>query len=114
MKKDEFKEWLQIRFSDKKTTVSNRISNCKNVEKYYGDLGTHFIKNKCSSIMGELKYTIEDERARKPQRHKVPINGKIRTGSATLKQAVKLYVEFREHQAELAATQMSPDKSNLD
>jgi len=106
MRKDEFKEWLQIKFPDTKTTVNNRISNCKNVEKYYGDLDTHFTKNKCSSILDELNYSTEDERVKTPQRHKVPIDGNIRTGSATLKLAVKLYVEFREYQIEFSTTDL--------
>lgn len=113
MKNEEFKQWLQIRFSDKKNTANSRFSNCKNVEKYYGALDTHYIKNKCSSIMAELTYSTEDERARSLPKHKVPIDGNIRTGSSTLKQAVKLYVEYREYQAELTATQISPGKSNL-
>jgi len=106
MRKDEFKEWLQIKFPDTITTVNNRISNCKNVEKYYGDLDTHFTKNKCSSIIEELNYSTDDERKKTPQRHKIPIAGNIRTGSATLKLAVKLYVEFREYQDESLTTEL--------
>ncbi|WP_125869855.1 hypothetical protein [Williamwhitmania taraxaci] len=101
MRTNEFKEWLQIKFPDTKTTVNNRISNCNHVEKYYGDLDTHYTENKCSYIIDELNYSTEDERKNASQRHKVPIDGNIRNGSATLKLAVKLYVEFRENQNEL-------------
>jgi len=100
MRKDEFKEWLQIKFPETQTTVNNRISNCRNIEKYYGDLDDHFLKDRCKSIIEELLYSTEDGREKRPQRHKVPIVGNIVTGSATLKMAVKLFVEFRDFQIE--------------
>ena len=108
MKKDEFKDWLQqIKFPDSKTTVNNRISNCKNVEKYYGDLDTHFIQDRCSSIINELNYSTEDSREKRPQKHKVSIDGNIVTGSATLKSTIKLYVEFRDFIIEYSNSDLS-------
>jgi len=107
MRTEEFREWLQIKFPDTKTTVDNRISNCNNVEKYYGDLDTHLSNDKCKSIVNELTYSTNDERAKTPQRHKVPIKGNIRTGSATLKLAVNLYVEFREYLNDVSASDLS-------
>mgnify|MGYP000930396019 FL=1 len=98
MKQEEFKKWLENKYVDTPTTVANRISNCKNVEKYYGDLEIAYRKDKCNSIIELLNYSTEDERENKMQRHLVPINGNIRTGSATLKQAIKLYVDFREEE----------------
>ncbi len=110
MRTEEFKDWLQIKFPDSKTTVDNRISNCNNVEKYYGDLDVHFSKDKCKSIVNELTYSTNDERAKTPQRHKVLIKGNIRTGSATLKLAVNLYVEFREYLNEVSISDLSPQE----
>lgn len=96
MKQEEFKKWLEDKYVDTPSTVANRVSNCKNVEKYYGDLESAYKKEKCNSIIEELQYSVEDERENNPQRHLIPINGNIRTGSATLKQAVNLYVDFRD------------------
>jgi hypothetical protein len=42
-----------------------------------------------------LTYTADDERHNRQANHKIPINGNIRNGTATLKQAVRLYVEFK-------------------
>ena len=96
MKTEEFKEWLEERYPNSETTVSNRISNCKKVEKSYEDLDEHFKKDKCSFIIDALTYSTEDERENLPTKHKILIDGNIRTGSATLKQAVNLYVTFRQ------------------
>lgn len=96
MKQKEFKSWLEKKYLDSPTTVSNRLSNCKNIEKFYGDLDEVYEKDECNLIINELTYSTEDERENKQQRHLIPINGNIRTGSATLKQAIRLYVEFKE------------------
>lgn len=100
MRSEEFRSWLDLKYPTSQTTVSNRISNCKNVEKYYGDLDEHFLKDRCSSILNDLSYTLDDERNIREQKHLIKIKGNIRNGSATLKLAVKLYVEFRELLAE--------------
>lgn len=96
MRLEEFKEWLQDKYIGVPTTVNNRISNCKLVEKYYTDLDLHFTTDKCKSIIEDLSYSTENERQNLPPKHLIPIDGNIRNGSATLKQAVKLYVEFCE------------------
>lgn len=44
--------------------------------------------------MNRLCYSTQDERNNAPVRHRIPINGNQRTGSATLKQAVGLYIRF--------------------
>ena len=93
MNTDKFKTWLE----DKEYTpgtIQNRISNCRNVENYEGDLDEHFIKDYGTSLIERLSYSTADERDNLPPNHKVPINGNIRNGSATLKQAVKLYMDF--------------------
>ncbi|MCW3786866.1 hypothetical protein [Plebeiibacterium sediminum] len=94
MKKEEFKKWLEYKYPDSPTTVGNRISNCLNVEKFYNDLDIHIKKDNCKTIIEELTYTTEDERSNSIPKHPVVINGNLRTGSATLKQAVRLYVDF--------------------
>lgn len=101
MKLDGFKKWLEEKYPETPTTVSNRIANCKNVEKYYGDLDEVYRKNMCESLVKDLSYTTLDERNNNVQKHLIPIDGNIRNGSATLKQSVNLYISFIEEQQEL-------------
>lgn len=96
MKTEEFKQWLTPKYPDSKGTVSSRLSNCRNVEKHYGDLDILYSRNKCSQLLDELSYSADDEFKNLPAQHKIPINGNIREVSATLKQAVSLYVAFRD------------------
>ncbi len=91
-----FKIWLDEENGSDFRTIQSRISNCRTVENYEGDLDEHYIKDNGMSLLDSLTYSTEDERNQMPTNHKVPINGNLRTGSATLKQAVKLYMTFKE------------------
>ncbi len=86
----------QCRFNEK--TIQNRISNCKNVERYEGDLDQHFDNDQCRNLLHRLTYSTADQDMKRTPSHNIPIDGDIRTGSSTLKSAVKLYAEFRQRQ----------------
>lgn len=106
MQEESFRLWLSNnRFSGDSTTldirtISSRISNCRTVERYEGDLDLQFDQDRLNGLIQRLKYSTEDERASQPPRHKVPINGNIRNGTATLRSAVSLYKQFRENWVE--------------
>ena len=94
MMESDFYNWLLNKYGDKGTARS-RKTNCLAVSKYEGDLDVHFSKDSCQTIIPKLNYSADDERNNRQPKHKIPINGNIRNGTATLKQAVKLYVEFK-------------------
>lgn len=89
-----FKKWLidENRHSD--STANSRVANILTVERHYGDIDTLIRNGGAINLLNELSYSTEDERNGLPQKHRIPINGNIRTGSATLKQAVKKYISF--------------------
>ncbi|MGB0891568.1 MAG: endonuclease NucS domain-containing protein [Flavobacteriaceae bacterium] len=89
-----FKLWLEYNDTDSRT-IQSRISNCRTVERNEGDLDQHFIKDNGLDLMDRLSYSTQDERLNANPKHRIPINGNIRNGSATLKQAVKLYMTFK-------------------
>ena len=96
MEAEKFKNWLK--FNGKpQNTIQNRISNCRNVENYEGDLDQHFINDYGLSLLGKLSYSTSDERNNLLSKHRIPIDGNMRNGSATLKQAVNLYMSFRKN-----------------
>lgn len=90
----EFKDWL-INNNYKQNVVQSRLSNCNTVEKEYGDLNNHFKKDKGMELLELLSYSTDDERENRPTKHNIKIDGNLRTGSATLKQAVNLYMKFK-------------------
>lgn len=106
MKEENFKKWL-IKNGQDTRTIQSRISNCKTVEKHEGNLDDHFIKDNGLSLFDKLSYSSNDERRDLPAKHRIPINGNIRNGSATLKQATKLYMTFRN---EINSNSLEPEK----
>lgn len=95
METNQFKNWLIEIKSYKQNVVQSRASNCHTVEKEYGDLDIHFKKDKGRELMELLSYSTYDEREKKPTKHSIKIDGNLRTGSATLKQGVNLYMKFK-------------------
>ena len=116
MKEESFKNWL-IQNGQDTRTIQSRISNCKTVERYEGNLDDHFIKDNGLSLLEKLSYSTGDERKNISAKHKIPINGNIRNGSATLKQATKLYMTFRnDHKSDPIDKQIiqNEDQDDLD
>jgi hypothetical protein len=59
---------------------------------------TLIMNDKCKVLLLKLEYSTLDERNGLPARHSIPINGIIRTGTATFKQALKLYISFLQNE----------------
>lgn len=93
MKTEEFREWLKQQ-GYQPNVANTRVGNCITVCNYEGDLDSLYANDKCQDLMNRLCYSTQDERNNAPVRHRIPINGNQRTGSATLKQAVGLYIRF--------------------
>lgn len=79
-------------------TANSRISNCKRVEFYEGNLDQQFEDDRLEALLSRLNYTKADATLGQPLRHKIPINGNWHNGTATLKSAVELYSQFRSWQ----------------
>ena len=97
MKRLEFEEWLK-EAGYQPNVVHSRVSNCETVCTYEGDLDVFYEADQCADLLRRLSYSSGDERNNRPTKHKIPIHGNKRTGSATLKQAVTLYVKFRNNE----------------
>ena len=90
-----FEAWLDTVRGISAPTIRSRISNCKRVEQFEGDLDSLFDNDGLASLLERLTYSTEDATYRRRPKHMVPINGDVGTGTATLKTAVTLYREFR-------------------
>lgn len=88
MQEERFKAWLVVERELNTGTVGSRISNCRRVEHHEGDLDAHYDADGLVGLMDCLN-------PRRPE-HKIPINGNVYNGTATLKNAVGLYRDFRD------------------
>ncbi|MCC6441464.1 MAG: hypothetical protein IT476_12680 [Rhodanobacteraceae bacterium] len=98
MQQDEFRKWL-VAQGQTEATASSRASSARRVEQYLGDLDELFAQADRDSVLNRFAYTAEDERAERPNPSPVPIDGVLRTGLASLQQALKLYHSFLTEQS---------------
>lgn len=100
MRTSEFRDWLRHGHIGKQgsalgeTTIAARIANCETVDRCEGNLDQHAESDGMVDLLLRLTYSTEDQQRGIRPRHRVPIDGDLRTGSATLKSAVKLYKQF--------------------
>lgn len=92
MKENEFRNWL-IRLYDSHT-VNSRVSNCKRVESFEGDLDDHYASDKGQLILSKLSYSRYDQLHQISPKHRIPIDGNKYTGTSTFKSAVNLYFKY--------------------
>lgn len=113
MQSNKFYNWLINERKLRPNTARSRISNCERICRYCGDIDINYKKDKCQSLLATMEYTVDDERINLPPRHSIPIDGNIRTGTATLKQALLLYMQFLSHDLSLEKSSNSSTKCTL-
>jgi hypothetical protein len=75
-------------------TVSTNVARTSRVEEHYGDLDERYRSDGLRSIIDALRYTSEDERRRRPNPSKLPIDGNLRTNLASYRNAIENYRRF--------------------
>src|SRR5262245_2666223 len=91
-----FTHWMHHQHGLSEPTCLSRVANCRRIEDYEGDLDAQYTADRCAGLLKRLHYTRDDANAGRRALHRIPINGDPYTGTATLRTAVQLYVQFRE------------------
>ncbi len=99
MREEEYRQWL-IKKEYKDTVISARISNARNIERYYGDLDKKIIDKSYQEMIRELEYSTQDERENRTNTSRIQFNGNIRENLAMYKQAARLYLKFVQESSE--------------
>ena len=102
MKEAPFSVWLKVERGLSAGTVGSRLSNCRRVERHEGDLGAHY---DCDELDGLLQRLNPGE----PEPG-IPIAGDVYNGTATLKNAVSLYCDFRKGGGRTVSLGDNPEK----
>ena len=102
MKESPFRDWLKVEKGLRASTVGSRISNCRRVERHEGDLDSHYDSDELDNLLQRLN-------PRQPE-HGIPIAGDVRNGTATLKNAVNLYCDFRKGGDRTVSSGDNPEK----
>lgn len=102
MRDDDFAEWLA---ETHRTRHGGRLgarprsdarSRCRRIEKYEGSLDKYFALDRMKGLLDVLTYSRSDERSGVSARHRVPIDGDVVNGTASLRNAANLYRLFCE------------------
>ncbi|MFZ7094448.1 AAA family ATPase [Primorskyibacter sp. 2E233] len=94
MREQEFRSWLENSGSDEKT-IGSRVSSAKRIEAAIGDLDERLDAVGYETLSAQFSYSAEDERDDRPNPSPISIDGNLRNGLASLKQALRLYDSFR-------------------
>ena len=84
-----FRRWLRTDKRYQPRSISDAVSRCHRVERFEGDLDAHYDADGLAGLMDRLN-------PKRPEEHRVRIDGNIYKGTATLKSAVVLYRDFRD------------------
>ena len=102
MKAAPFRVWLKGERGLSAGTVGSLISNCRRVERHEGDLDAHYDSDELDGLLQHLN-------PGEPE-HGIPIAGDVYNGTATLKNAVNLYCDFRKGGGRTVSSGDNPEK----
>jgi hypothetical protein len=97
MQEENFAHWLAHHYRTVTGTVmdrcarASRLSNCRRLEQYLGDLDEAWDTDRMESLIACL----ELRRHETDPRHDIPFDGNLHDGTANLKSAARLYQKFR-------------------
>ena len=102
MKAAPFRVWLKGERGLSAGTVGSFISNCRRVERHEGDLDAPYDSDELDGLLQHLN-------PGEPE-HWIPIAGDVYNGTATLKNAVSLYCDFRKGGGRVVSSGDNPEK----
>ena len=102
MKETPFRVWLKVERGLGAGTVGSRLSNCRRVERHEGDLDAHYDCDELDGLLQRLNPGAPE--------HGIPIAGDVYNGTATLKNAVSHYFDFRKGGGRTVSSGDNPEK----
>jgi hypothetical protein len=91
MRKD-YRQWLD----GQKYDIGTLNAQMYRVEEHHGDLDEHYARDRMTSLLLTLGYSMDDMRHNRPNPSKIPFDGDIRNNLASYRNAVERYRKFRD------------------
>lgn len=99
---DNYRDWL-VSAGYAENTCQAQMHRVQKVEDHYGSLDEALNSGKLTEIITDLTYSTADERQGAANPSRIPINGSLRNGLQSYKNAVQRYVRFRREAGEVEA-----------
>ena len=90
---EEFCQWLMKKQGLEKETAPRYVQSYMSV---YPDLDSRYEDDSLETLLSVLTYTKKDEAKNREPLHKIQIDGDFYTGTCSLRQALSLYLAFRQ------------------
>jgi hypothetical protein len=107
VRSEAFRQWLRDRYSA--TVQAARSSNARRIEEAYGDLDIAFEEDGLDGLAATFRYSKQDAARALPNPTKIAIQGDIYNGLASLRDALRLYRDFRLSDGSLDPPQRTED-----
>lgn len=91
--RETYRAWLQAN-EYQAPTINAQLHRVGKVEQFYGDLDDLVSGGGYEALIAELTYSTADERAGRTNPSRIPVDGNIRNGLQSYKNAVALYRRF--------------------
>jgi hypothetical protein len=75
--RSDYRAWLEAQGYGAGTVVA-QLHRVGRVEDHYGDLEQQFRADRLAGVVDALRYTTDDERHRRPDPSRIPIDGNLR------------------------------------
>lgn len=99
----DYAKWLaEQKYAE--ATQAEQIQRVKKVEEFYGNLDEHRANGTFQDVIKSFDYTIEDEKANKPNPSRIRGEGNVRAGLQSFKNAIVRYQKFINDSGFQAAT----------
>ena len=95
MREAEYRQWLALQGREP-STQNTSVSVIRRIEAAYGDLEQEFALSGLDSVLAELAYSRTDQKNNEPNPSKVPIDGDLYNGLASLRTHLNYYRRFLE------------------
>lgn len=88
-----FREWLQGNYSQ--NTVHTKMSEARQLTKFYGDLDEHYDQDELNAVMETLRYSANDKAQNRANPSKVPLTSDLYRDLSNLRTTVNYYRSYR-------------------
>lgn len=92
---DEFIQFLRHTRHLSEAAVSNAVSRCRRINDEEENIDKNFERDELVSLLEKFEYSADDARVNQSPRHSIKIKGDTRSGTASLRNALVLYRDFR-------------------
>ena len=90
-----FRRWLE-RKKYAVRTIQSRSAEAARIESYYGNLDTHYDRDRLESILHELEYSKDDQARNRKNPTRIQIDGDIYSNLNTYRSTARLYRKYRD------------------